>query len=148
MDQLSSLANAFYIVCRQHARAAGPLHGTVHPAVVDGLCVLDDVALPEGNLISVPCRVVIQSSVHTLFRRREQSTSHNINYIVDVILTILPDLCQTSSLETNGIKSMNCLQRKHPAIGNHKDVFKCSRNVCERYFMFSSSRSKYSLKRF
>ncbi|KAG7231371.1 hypothetical protein INR49_012211, partial [Caranx melampygus] len=49
-----------HIVCWQHARLAGPLHGAIHPALIDGLSVNDDVAVPERHLVVVLSCVVIE----------------------------------------------------------------------------------------
>ena len=49
----------------QHASLAGALHSAVHPALVDGLHVDDDITVLEGHLVVVGSRIVIQST-HSL----------------------------------------------------------------------------------
>lgn len=57
---------ALHVVGWQHARPSGALHGPVHPALVDGLSVHDDVAIAEGHLVVVLRRVVVQRPVDAL----------------------------------------------------------------------------------
>lgn len=59
------------VVGRQHAGLAGALHCAVHPALVDGLHVDDDVAVLEGDLVAVGGRVVVHGA-HGLLRRGER----------------------------------------------------------------------------
>lgn len=66
------LVAALHIVGGQHARLAGALHGAVHPALVDGLSVDDDVSVPEGNLVVVLGRVVVQRPEDALQARGRQ----------------------------------------------------------------------------
>lgn len=52
----------FNVVGWQHAGLAGALHGTVHPALVDGLHVDDDIAVLEGHLVAVGSGVVVHGT--------------------------------------------------------------------------------------
>lgn len=63
---LPPLVATLHVICRQHAGLAGSLHGAVHPALVDGLSVDDDIAVPERDLVVVLSCVVIQRPVNTL----------------------------------------------------------------------------------
>lgn len=54
--------NSLHVVGGQHAGLAGALHGAVHPALVDGLHVDDDVAVLEGNLVVVGGTIVVQGA--------------------------------------------------------------------------------------
>lgn len=63
---LPPLVAALHVVRRQHAGLAGPLHSAVHPALVDGLSVDDDIAIPERDLVVVLSRVVVQRPVDAL----------------------------------------------------------------------------------
>lgn len=60
------LVATLHIVCREHARLAGPLHGAVHPALIDGLSIDDDISVAEGNLVVVLRCVVVQRPVDAL----------------------------------------------------------------------------------
>lgn len=67
--------NCFNVVGWQHAGLAGALHSTIHPPLVDGLHVHDDVAILEGHLITVGCAVVIHgahSFLHRINRNRSE----------------------------------------------------------------------------
>ncbi len=66
LPSLPPLVATFHIICRQHAGLAGSLHGAIHPALVDGLSVDDDVAVPERNLVMVLSCVVVQCPINTL----------------------------------------------------------------------------------
>lgn len=58
----------FYVVGGQHAGLAGALHGAVHPALVNGLHVHNDVAVLEGHLIGVGGGVVVDGAYGFLHR--------------------------------------------------------------------------------
>lgn len=60
------LVATLHIVCWEHARLAGPLHGAVHPALIDGLSIDDDITVAEGNLVVVLRCVVVQCPVDAL----------------------------------------------------------------------------------
>lgn len=60
------LVATLHVICGQHAGLAGPLHGAVHPALVDGLSVDDDVTVTEGDLVVVLRRVVVQRPIDAL----------------------------------------------------------------------------------
>ena len=60
--------DGLHVVGGQHAGLAGALHGAVHPALVDGLHVDDDVAVLEGHLVVVRRAVVVHGS-HRFLRR-------------------------------------------------------------------------------
>ena len=66
------LVATLHVIGRQHAGLAGPLHGAVHPALVDGLSVDDDVAVPERDLVVVLSCVVIERPVNSLQRDSER----------------------------------------------------------------------------
>lgn len=52
----------FNVVGGEHAGLASALHRAVHPALVDGLHVHDDVAVLEGHLIGVGSGIVIHGT--------------------------------------------------------------------------------------
>lgn len=62
---LLTLVTTLHIVCGQHAGLSGPLHSAVHPALIDGLSVDDDVPIPERDLVVVLSRIVVQRPVNT-----------------------------------------------------------------------------------
>lgn len=57
---------ALHVVGRQHPGLPGSLHSAVHPALIDGLSVDDDIAVPEGHLVVVLSCVVVERSVNAL----------------------------------------------------------------------------------
>lgn len=59
-------AQALDVVGGEHARASRPLHCAEHPALVDGLHAHDHVPIPEGHLVMVLRRVVIDGPVGSL----------------------------------------------------------------------------------
>lgn len=63
--------NCFHVVGGQHAGLAGALHGAVHPALVDGLHVDDDVAVFERHLVAV-CRHVVIHGTHCFLRKAKR----------------------------------------------------------------------------
>lgn len=74
-DQERQLINELDVIGREHPCFPSSLHGTVHPAVVDGLHVDDVVAVPEGDLVFVLGAVIVHGSVGPL--RREKGGSHD-----------------------------------------------------------------------
>lgn len=68
---VAPLVATLHVIRWQHAGLAGALHGAVHPALVNGLSVDDDIAVPEGDLVVVLGRVVVQCPVNTLQTRRQ-----------------------------------------------------------------------------
>lgn len=71
------LVAAFHVIGRQHARLAGSLDSAVHPALIDGLGVDDDITIPERDLVVVLSCVVIQRPVHTLQQRDSERSGIN-----------------------------------------------------------------------
>lgn len=87
------LVATFHVVGRQHSRLPCPLHGAVHPALIDCLSVDDDVTVPKGDLIVVLGGVVIQCSVNTLPTYMDRQTELEAN------LSTLPE----RNFNTDGI---------------------------------------------
>ena len=74
--EMNPLVEALHVVGGEHAWFAGPLHGAVHPALVDGLSVDDDVTVAEGHLVVVLRWVVVQRPVHSLNGRSGNNVNH------------------------------------------------------------------------
>lgn len=90
------LVATLHVICRQHARLAGPLHGAVHPALIDRLSVDDDITVTEGNLVVVLRRVVVQRPIDALQEKRQTDVRENnpdtslVPLIVNVLLPFHP----------------------------------------------------------
>ena len=64
--EMRPLVEALHVVGREHAWFAGPLNGAVHPALIDGLSVDDDITVAEGHLVVVLRCVVVERPVNSL----------------------------------------------------------------------------------
>lgn len=60
--------NGFDVVGRQHAGLSGTLHGAVHPTLIDGLHIYDDITILEGHLIIVSSGIVVHGTDGFLFK--------------------------------------------------------------------------------
>lgn len=70
--------NCFNVVGWQHAGLAGALHGAVHPPLVDGLHVNDDIAILEGHLVVVGCAVIVHGA-HSFLQRMKQKKAMRVS---------------------------------------------------------------------
>lgn len=85
------LVAALHIVGGQHAGLAGALHSAVHPALVNRLGVYDDIAIPEGDLVMVLGRIVVQCPVDSL--RATQNTHNTHGWRQQVCKKLHEGLC-------------------------------------------------------
>lgn len=57
------LIHKLNVICWEHARSPGSLHGAIHPAVINGLHVDNVVTISEGDLVFILGTVIVHGSV-------------------------------------------------------------------------------------
>lgn len=72
------LVATLHVISGQHARLAGPLHGSVHPAFIDGLSVDNDITVAEGDFVVVLRCVVVQCPIDALQETGQIDIRENI----------------------------------------------------------------------
>lgn len=65
-----SYLDRLYVVGGQHAGLSSTLHCAIHPALINGLDVQDDVSIFEGHLVIVGSSVVIHGTNSFLWREK------------------------------------------------------------------------------